>query len=376
MIRKGSAADPSAMDSNPVPARPIGLLVDGDGPRRAVLGSWLTRSMDVLEAADVPTALAIAGQRLTSVVIADLATLGDGVPERVRRLKESPHGVTIPVVVLAAPDAPALDGALQAGADDWVGLPTERRSLELRVREVLRTAERARFARALAEDERRRAVLRSQLVAATVHDLRSPLAGVRAILEAMSLREEGPFREQASSALRGIDQVHGALEDLLRVRWLEDDQVQVSREDVRLRDLVNIAAAVMEPTARGGGVEVVVGAGLGGMVRGDPVLLQRAVEHLLATAIRRSPRGSVVEVDLTARTTGVGFQVSDRSPLPLPDLREVPSVGEGARSPAALGGYLVLLVATAHDGRVWVSARPGGGATFQFELPRRRVSRR
>ena len=113
-------------------------------------------------------------------------------------------------------------------------------------------------------------------------------------------------------------------------------------------------------------------------VVGDGALLRRAVENLLANAVRHAPRGTAVDVDIDATDNGAVLAVSDHGPGVPADKRGALFVKFGgvtnearvARRSYGFGLYLVDLVARAHRGSARVCDRDGGGARFELSLPR------
>src|SRR6266446_2913184 len=142
-------------------------------------------------------------------------------------------------------------------------------------------------------DLRRVVAAKDDLVSLMVHDLRSPLFGQVALLQ-LVLHELGPEASQArcdiEEVLRISDQVFDSLEDVLRVRFLEEGKLPVRREPVNLPALITQALGALKPVARRRRValaKLIEGAEIACI---DRKLVQRSVENLLSNALRHTAR--------------------------------------------------------------------------------------
>lgn len=234
----------------------------------------------------------------------------------------------------------------------------------------------------LAESRRREQVLeesRRELVAWVSHDLRTPLAGIRAIAEAL---EDGVVDDGAT-----VSRYHTTLrEEADRLAHLVDDLFELSRTQagvlrletarVPLADLVSDALAGAAPVAAAKGV----------VLRGElrepapeveasaPELL-RALRNLLENAIRHTPSDGTVLVEAGRTAHHAYVTVLDTGGgIPEPDLERVFDVafrGDPARTPgsgAGLGLAIARGLVEAHRGAISVR-NDNGGARFTVVLP-------
>jgi signal transduction histidine kinase len=209
-----------------------------------------------------------------------------------------------------------------------------------------------------------------QLVADASHELRSPLAGVRALLETES-DEVGEVRRSRRDALATLQRLEVITNDLLLLSVLEDDPG--SSQPVDLDELVLRQVHISRSTA-----DVVVDASnvSAGQVVGSSRELERLVESLLSNSTRHARehvRVGLVEADgevvLTVADDGGGVPAPDRRQIfeRFTRLDEARNRGGGG---AGLGLAIVDAVARAHDGTVEVDDDPGlGGARFRVRLP-------
>jgi len=355
------------------------LVVDDEPSNRSLLRAHLASEYDLVEAEDGVQALEAFERRRPDLVLLDLMMPRlDGLAT-CRVLKERTAPQFLPVILLTAlNEASDRHAAFEAGADDFVSKPFDRRELTLRVRAFLRlkTQEETIRSQVAAIDALR--ARQADLFHLLLHDLRNPLAGAIGFLELLCLPGAAPNPTFAQNALDGARRVRALLEDVLTVRSLEEGELSLHKQRVVLAAVVHEAEASMRGFARLGGVTLVVPPeGSGPTLEVDPTLIRRALENVLANAIRYSPPGARVEVEIHASATTVHLEVLDRGPG-VPDAMKrtifdkFKSV-EGAKGLPTrgfgLGLHLVELVLNAHEGAVLVRDRPGGGSVFDLQLP-------
>jgi signal transduction histidine kinase len=236
-----------------------------------------------------------------------------------------------------------------------------------------------------ASHERERALeaSRRELVAFMSHDLRTPLAGLRAVSEGL---EDGVI-DDVPSALRQmrstVDRMTGLVDDLFELSRLSAAPLPRRRSAVSLRELAEDVAGENNEHARASGVCLKVSTPRNDdrlAVQGDPDELTRAVTNLVGNAIRHTSPGGTVTLDVDRETDGrVRLAVTDGcGGIPTDDLERVFDVGwrgDEQRTPevgSSSGGGLGLAIARgvveSHDGNIAVS-NVDGGCAFQIDLP-------
>jgi signal transduction histidine kinase len=221
---------------------------------------------------------------------------------------------------------------------------------------------------------------RRELVAWVSHDLRTPLAGLRAMAEAL---EDGVVddTETVDRYHRGIrtetDRLTGLVDDLFELSRIHAGSLRLSLQQVALADLVSDALASADPVARAKGVRLEGRAPDGLPVRVDVPELGRVLRNLLANAIRHTPSDGTVQVTGAAEGGTAYVAVSDAcGGIPAADLPRVFDVafrGTAARTPepdggAGLGLAISRGIVEAHSGAIDV-ANVGPGCRFVVRLP-------
>jgi signal transduction histidine kinase len=273
----------------------------------------------------------------------------------------SRHDLSALVVVVA--------GAGTAGVLGALALATE---LDRARRRLLEAAERERAL----ESSRR------ELVAWVSHDLRTPIAGIRAMVEALDdgvVAEPEEVRRYHLQLMTEADRLARLVDDLFELSRIEAGALAVSVERVALGELVSevVASAAVMAEAKG----VRIDGRLDGRppdVAGSAPELTRVVRNLLDNAIRHTPPGGSVEVAVRGGDHHVEVSVLDGcGGIPAYDLDRVFDLayrGDAARTPSTSGGAgLGLAIARGlvdvFDGDIAVRNEPGG-CRFTVRLPR------
>jgi signal transduction histidine kinase len=237
-----------------------------------------------------------------------------------------------------------------------------------------------------ASHERERALesSRRELVAFMSHDLRTPLAGLRALSEGL---EDGVI-DDVPGALRQmratVDRMTGLVDDLFELSRLSGAPPPRHRSAVSLRELAEDVAGENGEHARSSGVRLAVATPTGDdrlAVQGDPDELTRAVTNLVGNAIRHTAPGGTVTLAVDRESDGrVRLAVTDGcGGIPGDDLDRVFDIGwrgDEQRTPESAsgssGGGLGLAIARgvveSHDGSIAVT-NVDGGCAFQIDLP-------
>ena len=259
--------------------------------------------------------------------------------------------------------------------------PAEVRALS----EELATTSR-RLAESRAREERLEAS-RRELVSWVSHDLRTPLAGMRAMTEAL---EDGmaPDPDRYRTQIRAeVDRMVRMVDDLFELSRIHAGVLRLDTQPVVLGDLVSEALAGADPVARSRSVRLGGAVEEGLVVSGDPAGLSRVVSNLLMNAIRHTPADGAVEVQGRLVADWIELSVTDGcGGLDAADMERVFDVawqGTRARTPdpsvaaagrgAGLGLSIVRGIVEAHRGLVRVenvpAESPPTGCRFLVRLP-------
>lgn len=233
-----------------------------------------------------------------------------------------------------------------------------------------------------AADEKQRELerLRADLIAWVGHDLQTPLASMRAILEALSdgvVEDPDTVQRYLNTAQRDVRSLSALIDDLFQMAQLDAGGMKLDQANSSLADLISdtlesfSALADQKLVRLEGSVDTDV----------DPVLMDtmrigRVLNNLIGNALRHTPAGGQVEVRARRAGSGVEVTISDSGQgirsEDLPHIFESFYRGEKSRSRATGGAGLGLAISRgivqAHGGHIHVESQPGN-TRFIFSLP-------
>ena len=220
--------------------------------------------------------------------------------------------------------------------------------------------------------------LRAALFSSVTHDLRTPLASIKAGVT--SLLDEGVThrpeqqRELLRTVLEETDRLNrlvGNIIDLARVRA---GALVPAKQLTGIDDVIDSVLHRMKPALSRVRIRTLVRPDLP-EVPMDPVQIDQVLSNLLENSVRYSPPGGEIVVSAAPWRGSVQVRVADQGPgIPAPERERVFEPffrGDGAsgRTGSGLGLAIARAVVLAHGGRIWVEGSPSGGTAVVFELP-------
>jgi signal transduction histidine kinase len=225
--------------------------------------------------------------------------------------------------------------------------------------------------------EREAESMRRDLITTVSHDLRTPLASLRAMIEAVDdgvVTDVPSLQRYAHEMRRSVDQLVTMVDDLFELTQLDAAAIETETRRARLEDIVRSAVAAVEGQAGEKGLSLVADLGDAGETACSPRLV-RVLQNLLANAVRHTPADGSVRItavrdDATVRLavvdTGEGIAPSDLDRVFDPFFRADPARSGGG---AGLGLALAKRIVEAMGGRISVESAPASGSRFAVELP-------
>lgn len=219
-----------------------------------------------------------------------------------------------------------------------------------------------------------------RIIADVGHDLRTPLTAMRGEVEVAlrHLRDVSEYQQVLGSLLEEIDHLRTISDTLLLLARIEAGELAPRPVNTDVRELVARAVRRVQQRVSDHPISYHPAAATDGTVRADGSMVELVLDNLLDNAVRHTPSGTAVHVDLAAEPDGVRVAIEDEGPgVPpdaLPHLFERFYRGDSARGRggAGLGLTVAAAIVAAHQGSI--SAEPGseGGLRVMVRLPRDR----
>jgi len=260
----------------------------------------------------------------------------------------------------------------------------ERELLEAATRQAAVALDRARLdARArLAQLDAETSQLRAAMFSSVTHDLRTPLAsikaGVTSLLDASTVHDAAQQRELLTTILEETDRLNRLVGNILDLARIRAGALIPRRMPTAVDEIAEAVVGRMYPQLGDVRVNLQLESDLP-EIPADPVQLDQVMTNLLDNAARHSPRGGVIRIHVGAVDDVVRVRVADEGPGIAPEQREkvFEAFYRGREDPERPGSGLGLAIAraivTAHGGRIWVEETTGGGSALVFDLPTEEV---
>ncbi len=366
------------------------LLVEDDAvDARAIAAALRTApfGFELEVAARLSAALETLSSLDPDLVLLDLELPDASGPESVRRLQEA--APTVPILALMDhADGDTEASVVRAGAQDCLvkGLPSvdsmircvsyaiDRKNVERqRLRLIEIEHERSRLREALAAQE--------QLLGVVGHELRTPLASVRAISEVLLAGAcDGAQHQEFLAAMnREVVRMAAIVNDLLDAARLNSGAVQWTWDNVGLQEVCGQAMETIRPLVDAAAVRLACSIEPPGLaMRGDAAALRRLVLNLLSNAQKHTARGSIEvrasacgsEVQIEVCDTGIGIRPEIGERLGTPFALNAGNAGDTHVQGTGLGIAICKGIVGAHGGSMAVVSRRDGGTAVTVRLRR------
>lgn len=220
---------------------------------------------------------------------------------------------------------------------------------------------------------------RDDVLAMVTHDLRNPVGAIAGAAELLDLDlPEKKRRRQLEVIGRAARHMGRLIEDLLDAAKLQSGMFPVASGTVKVSGLLDEIRRLFEERCSAAGVGLTIQEVPPSLsLDGDHERLVQALSNLVSNAVRFTPRGGRITIEVEADGKEVRIRVSDSGPGIAAD--DLPHLFEqfwqakkGDHAGAGLGLAIVKGIVVAHDGEVTVQSEPGEGATFTMCLPRER----
>jgi two-component system OmpR family sensor kinase/two-component system sensor histidine kinase QseC len=228
----------------------------------------------------------------------------------------------------------------------------------------------------LLERLRRAFAAQRAFVADAAHELRTPIAALKLQAGLVARARDDASRGAALAELNaGIDRSAHLIDQLLTLARSEPEALAGAAASIDLARIAGDAVAEMLPLAQARGSRIGFAAAPPASVRGDQKALHSLVRNLIDNALRHTPGGSRIEVEVAADGEAVRLSVDDDGPgIPVEERERVfdrfYGRNAGGDAGSGLGLAIVKAVVERHDGRIELGQSVLGGLRVAVHLPR------
>jgi two-component system sensor histidine kinase KdpD len=219
--------------------------------------------------------------------------------------------------------------------------------------------------------------LRSSILSALSHDLRTPLTALVGLADSLTIAKpplSGNLRETAEAVRDQAIRLNGLVANLLDMARLNAGDVKLRREWQPLEEVIGAGIKLLERNLADRKIAVKLPANLP-LLEFDSVLIERVICNLLENAAKYTPAGSPIEIAARRLDAVVELSVCDQGPGVPPSQHTsifemfVRGSRESNQPGVGLGLAICRAIIEAHGGAIGVRNHPHGGACFAFTLP-------
>ena len=297
-------------------------------------------------------------------------------------LKKDEETKDIPIIFLTALNTPTdLVHGFQVGASDFLTKPFNKEELVMRVTQQISLVAAKRIIEHQNEELRATLNNRDKMYSVIAHDLRSPMASIRMVLNLVvaSTTPElvGPeLYELLDKANRESEEVHDLLDNLLKWTKSQTGRLNVVEQDLDLNDIIPGVVDIFEIIAQTKRIKLnLQGSDTHLVVRADNDMLKTVVRNFISNAIKFSPEDSSIDIvvrqegdyaKVSVRDHGVGIAANRLDSI---FRKGETTYGTGGEEGSGLGLLLCQEFAQKNRGMCTVESVEGQGSTFNVLIP-------
>lgn len=297
-------------------------------------------------------------------------------------LKKEEETKDIPIIFLTALNTPQdLVHGFQVGASDFLTKPFNKEELVMRVMQQISLVAAKRIIEQKNRDLMATLSNRDKMYSVIAHDLRSPMASIRMVLNLVvaSTSPETVGQELydlLDKANRESEDVHDLLDNLLKWTKSQTGRLNVVTQDLDLNDIVPGVVEIFEMIAQTKHIKLnMVSSSDNLIVTADNDMLKTVVRNFLSNAIKFSPENSSIDIKMIVEGDFAKISVTDHGVGIAADRlggifkKGDTTYGTGGEEGSGLGLQLCQDFARKNGGDCYVESVEGQGSTFSFTVP-------
>lgn len=223
--------------------------------------------------------------------------------------------------------------------------------------------------------------LRRELIANVSHDLRTPLAIVKGYVETLLIKEENISKEDRvkylETSMSSLEKLEKLIAQLFEYSKLEAKQIEPEKEPFFISELAQDVAANYQVLAKSKNIKIELNQKKNlPLVFADVSLVERVIQNLMDNALKFTPEGGTIQIDVASNKNNIEIRVKDTGPgIPESEqsqifdrYRQAERTGH-KQSGTGLGLAIVKKILELHDTSIQVTSELNVGTAFMFQLP-------
>lgn len=303
--------------------------------------------------------------------------------ETAMHLKNNPTTAGIPIIFLTALNSTQdIVKGFQAGANDFITKPFNKEELLVRVNHQISLVAAKKLILERTEELRKTIVGRDKLYSVIAHDLRSPLASIKMVLNMMVLGlSEDIIGKEMYQMLQMVnhstEDVFSLLDNLLKWTKSQIGKLNVVYQDFRIDEVVEGVLDIFSLVSKSKNIQLVNDSIDTVSVHADVDMVKTILRNLLSNALKFSYEGSQIiigsqvetdKVIVSVKDSGKGMSAEDKEKL-LKTETHFSRYGTNNEEGSGLGLLLCQDFAIKNGGDLWFESEEGKGSTFFFSIP-------
>jgi two-component system sensor histidine kinase/response regulator len=359
------------------------LIVDDDRLNLRILAGILRPDgYSLAEADSGERALEVYAQFRPDLVLLDVMLPGLNGFETCRILHQTYGAETAPVIFITAKsESDDVVEGLAAGGIDYLPKPFRPKEALARIRTHMHNRLLVEQQRLLVDQLNKADAAKNRFLGMAAHDLRNPLASIRALSEFLRDGTVGAMTDEQVDLVKTIhtasQQMLDLVNELLDVATIESGEMKLSLEPNNLAEIINKSVYLANIEAEKKKTVITFdGRRPAILVKLDAAKIKQVIDNLLSNAVKYSPPGSQITVDLTANDSGCSFAVRDQGPgIPdnerdklFKDFGRLSARPTGGEKSVGLGLAICLKIVEAHGGTITAENLPAPARGCEFRV--------
>lgn len=327
-------------------------------------------------------ALELTKREIPDLILLDVMMPGMDGFEVAEHLKVDERLENIPIIFLTAlDDTESIVKGFKLGASDFISKPFRKEELMVRLRHQLSLVAARRIIEEQTDELKKTIAGRDKLYSVIAHDLRSPMASMKMLLNTIMMSVERDkidpdIFDMLEMSNKTSEEVFSLLDNLLKWTKSQLGKLTVIPQELDITGLVDGVLEVMRSVAETKHIHLLRDGHAVSIVNADIEMIKSVIRNLLSNAIKFSEQGSDIvvsvkeedgQVIVAVRDFGRGIKKEDQDKL-LNDATHFTTYGTSSEEGSGLGLLLCRDFINKNNGRLWFESEENVGSTFCFSL--------